>query len=382
MKIIYKHEKNFKKKEAIFIKETIKNSFPEVSLIFKKNKIFSNRNSNVNQSKKIIKKIIEVNNFKKEKVIFSNNNSKKNFKKDPLLDLKKKREVLMLDKGLFIFQGNFLKIFRRLNIFFYNLAIKKYKAEDQETPSLWPLDLFKKINYFDDFPQHVLMVGGLKKTHQDYRKFRKNYGKNKNFSNISLRKNFENAKFGLQPAVCNNCYYALRNKKKFKNTIFTTYNKVFRDEYSSKNNLDRITCFSVRDIMFLGSEKFVLNTRKKLINSLIVFLKKTNLNCSIEVANDPFFISNIKKKIFQDAMDLKYEILADIPFLKKKIAIGSINYHYNTFSKALSIQNGKKLIFSGCIGIGFERLVFALYSQFGTNINNWPKTLKSLIKLR
>ena len=40
----------------------------------------------------------------------------------------------MLDKGLFIFQGNFLKIFRRLNIFFYNLAIKKYKAEDQETP--------------------------------------------------------------------------------------------------------------------------------------------------------------------------------------------------------------------------------------------------------
>ena len=88
-----------------------------------------------------------------------------------------------------------------------------------------------------------------------------------------------------------------KKKKKFKNTILTTYNKVFRDENSSKDNLDRITCFSVRDIMFLGSEKFVLNTRKKLINSLIVFLKKTNLNCSIEVANDPFFISNIKKDI-------------------------------------------------------------------------------------
>ena len=67
MKIIYKRERNFKSKEAIFIKDTIKNSFPEMSLIFKKNKIFSNSNSNVNQSKKIIKKIIEVNNFKKEK---------------------------------------------------------------------------------------------------------------------------------------------------------------------------------------------------------------------------------------------------------------------------------------------------------------------------
>ena len=32
--------KKFKNKEAIFIKDTIKNSFPEMSLIFKKNKIF------------------------------------------------------------------------------------------------------------------------------------------------------------------------------------------------------------------------------------------------------------------------------------------------------------------------------------------------------
>ena len=29
--------------------------------------------------------------------------------------------------------------------------------------------------------------------------------------------------------------------------------------------------------------------------------------------------SNVEKKIYQDFMDLKYEILADIPFLKKKI---------------------------------------------------------------
>ena len=133
--------------------------------------------------------------------------------------------------------------------------------------------------------------------------------------------------------------------------------------------------------MFVGDKNFVINTRNKLIKSLKKFFKVSNLNCSIEVANDPFFSANIEKKIIQDALDLKYEILADIPFLKKKIAVGSINFHLNTFGKAFKIKQNGKAVFSGCIGIGFERLLLALYSQFGTNLKSWPKNFKDLIKI-
>ena len=79
-------------------------------------------------------------------------------------------------------------------------------------------------------------------------------------------------------------------------------------------------------------------------------------------------------------MDLKYEILAYIPFLRKKIAIGSINFHLNTFGKAFKIYKNKKFIHSGCIGIGFERLLLAFYSQYGTDVNKWPKKLGKIIK--
>jgi hypothetical protein len=267
-----------------------------------------------------------------------------------------------------------------MNHYFFELAVKKFKANDQENPVLWPVDLFKKIDYFHDFPQHIMMVNSLKKNFKNYELFSKKYTNKRKYKNIKIDKRFRNSSLGLQPAVCDNCYYALRNVKNFNNTVYTTYNKVFRDENSKVDNLDRLTSFSVRDIMFVGDKNFVCKIRDKLIKSIIKFLKISKLDCTIEVANDPFFISNIDKKIFQDALDLKYEILAEIPFLKKKIAIGSINFHLNTFGKAFKIYKNNKFVYSGCIGIGFERLLLAFYSQYGMNTNFWPKKLKKIIK--
>jgi len=313
------------------------------------------------------------------KVIFRQN-TKIKYKKDPLKILIKNREVVKISKKLFQFQGNFLNIFRTCNNYFYDIAIKKFNAIDQENPVLWPIDLYKKINYLAEFPQQSLLMAGLKQKFSNYNKFALKYSKKKKFSKIKIDNHFEKSEYGLQPAVCDNCYYALSNLKSYKNTVYTTYNKVFRNENSESGSLDRLLSFSVRDIMFVGDKQFVLEIRQKLIDEIKKFLTKTGLNCSIEVANDPFFIGNIDKKLFQESFELKYEILALIPFLKKKIAIGSINFHLDTFGKAFNINNNKKKIFSGCIGIGFERLLLALYSQHGTNIKFWPKNLTKIIE--
>ena len=304
------------------------------------------------------------------------------YKKDPLKELEKKKEITRISDKLFQFQGNFLKIFRGCNNYFYELAIKKFKAVDQENPVLWPIDLYKKINYLSEFPQQSLLVTGLKQNFLNYKKFSSKYGKNKHYNKVKINNQFEEAKYGLQPAVCDNCYYALSNLKSYKNSVYTTYNKVFRNETSKFRSLDRLLSFSVRDIMFVGDKQFVLEMRQKLINEIIKFIKITDLNCSIEVADDPFFIGDIDKKLFQQSFQLKYEVLALIPFLKKKIAIGSINFHMDTFGKAFNINNNNKKIFSGCIGIGFERLLLALYSQHGNNIKKWPKKFIKKINIQ
>lgn len=378
---IFNQKKKFTLQEKQFILSTLKNSYPNLYFVIKNNKIFTKQNKNILYLKKLCLKLskISAENISK-KIIFFHKNLK-TFKKDPLPNLKKQKEITQIADGMFQFQGEFLKIFRSLNNYFLNLALKKYNATEQENPILWPIELYNKINYFSDFPQQIMMVSSLKKNFKNYKLFSRKYKNNNISKKVAIDKNFRDSSFGLQPAVCDTCYYALSNIKNFNNTVYTTYNKVFRDENSILGNLDRLPCFSVRDIMFVGDKKFVIKIRNKLINSIKNFLKISKLNSTIEIANDPFFISSIEKKIFQDALELKYEVLADIPFLKKKIAIGSINFHLNTFGRAFKICKGKKFVFSGCVGIGFERLLLALYSQHGTNVGKWPKNLRKIINI-
>ena len=304
-----------------------------------------------------------------------------NFSKDPMDLLLSKEEVVPFGEGLFVFQGEFLRIFKSLNSHFLNVAITEFNAIEQENPSVWPIDLFNKVNYFKEFPQHASLIAGIRKDHKELSSFSSQSEKYKKQNSVKLNESFDDCKYGLQPAVCDTCYYILKNKKDIQNTIYTTYNKVFRNEFSKHNSLDRLPVFSVRDIMFVGDKQFVLHQRQLLIEKLTEFLKKTGLNCSIEVADDPFFSTSLEKKLFQFQFESKYEILAFIPYLNKRIAIGSINLHLDSFSSAFNFSREGSEIYSGCIGIGFERLLLAFYSQFGNDVSKWPSSLLKLIDL-
>jgi len=188
----------------------------------------------------------------------------------------------------------------------------------------------------------------------------------------------EPCRMGLQPSVCDLCYYALRNVTDHQNTVYTTYGKVYRNEVSADNSLDRLLAFSVRDIMFVGDEQFVLDMRQRMIEEMIELLRFFNLQSRIETANDPFFTNDSTiKNVFQYASRLKYELLARLPYKDADLAVGSINHHLNFFGKAFDIRtsNGEQA-YSGCLGIGFERLAFALYCQYGVDVQNWPTEIR------
>jgi seryl-tRNA synthetase len=188
--------------------------------------------------------------------------------------------------------------------------------------------------------------------------------------------------FGLQSAVCDTCYYVLKGKRGFGNTLFTTYNKVFRNECSETNSLDRLTSFSVRDIMFVGDQKFVMQQQQKMIELAIEFLAWLDLDSSIAAANDPFFTDeSMVKAVYQNASELKYELLVKLPFSGKDLAVGSINLHQDFFGQAFDIKLSEGgFVWSGCLGIGFERIVYALYSQYGTASGSWPAHLRRIVE--
>ena len=299
---------------------------------------------------------------------------------NPLPYLTESGAVIPIENGLFAFQGDFLAVATQLNNKFRDIALTKYQAIEQEYPLLWPIEIFKKTDYLKEFPHHAILTTSVKNSYPIKREFSESFSAKSDFESIPAEKFFDEIRYGLSPSVCTSCYFAMSNTKQNKNNVYTTYNKVFRNEYSEKSSLDRLMNFSVRDIMFVGDKDFVLEMKRKLSADLCEYLNQLNLEFSLESADDPFFSGDVSRKLFQHAFDLKEEFLARVPYAGSHVAIGSINVHLDTFSKAFEIRTcDGEYAYSGCVGIGFERLVYVLFCQHGHKIEKWPADLRTYL---
>jgi seryl-tRNA synthetase len=304
------------------------------------------------------------------------------FEGDPQPELERRREVIPIQPGFYSFQGDVLRVLHALNNSVRKMA-GEVDAIEQEHPAIWPVRLFKMINYFREFPQQMILCAPVKDDFAARSTFSERYGKEADFESVPMDELMADATYGLQPAVCDCCYYTLEGKRDQQDHFYTTVNRVFRNERSATNRLDRLTNFTVRDIMFVGSESFVLEARQQMIERLSQFLVALNLNAKIETATDPFFANeSAMKSVFQNSHRLKYELLAYIPHLDKEIATGSINLHTDFFGRAfdIGISDGS-VAHSGCIGVGMERMTYALFCQHGSNLADWPASVRTFLEL-
>jgi seryl-tRNA synthetase len=301
---------------------------------------------------------------------------------DPQPHLEARRDVIPVHPGFFTLQGDFLRVFRALNARVRGFAAD-LGAIEQEYPAVWPVRLFKKIDYFHEFPQQVVMCAPVKDDYEARDEFARRYAKGRQFDAVEMDGLFAPSEYGLEPAVCDCCYYGLEGERDTPDAYYTCYNKVFRNERSALGGLDRLTNFSVRDIMFVGRRDFVLEARQTLIEILSDFLGRLQLNVRIATANDPFFANDAAmKSVFQNSHRLKYELLALIPHLDKRIAIGSVNLHLDVFGKAFDIETSSgELANSGCIGVGMERASYALFCQHGHDLAGWPPAVVDYLGL-
>lgn len=304
------------------------------------------------------------------------------YEQDPQPELEALRDVMPLQPGFYSFQGQFLRVLRGLDESVRRIA-GEFGAVEQDHPAVWPVRLFKMIDYFHEFPHQMILCAPVKEDFATRSLFSKLYRKDQGFDTVPMNEHMSESSYGLQPAVCDCCYYALEGSRSHTDTFYTTSNKVFRNERSPSNQLDRLTSFSVRDIMFVGGASFVLESRQRLIERLGRLIEELHLHARIETANDPFFANDsAMKTVFQSAHRLKYELLAHIPHLSKDIAVGSINFHTDFFGKAFDIrmQDGS-VAQSGCIGVGMERMAYALFCQHGPHTDRWPAGLREQLAL-
>jgi seryl-tRNA synthetase len=294
---------------------------------------------------------------------------------DVQIQLESKGEVVWIGSGLAMLSGDFLKVKRALEDYWRRYALD-LNAVEIENPALWSPEIARRSEYLSDFPQEATFVFGAKKDGLSIAQV----------GELVADGHFPEGSQGLsaahhslrllgfcQPSVCTSCYYLLGLQPKVSDSLYTTYNRVFRNEGSTR--LDRLLSFSVRDVIAVGTEEYVRITRESFLMKAAELVEQLNIEASIVRATDPFFAAKSDKLFFQKMGDLKYEIQAWLPFEKKSLAVGSINLHLETFAKRFKINTEEGVASSACFGIGFERLTYVLFAQNGPELANWPNTV-------
>ena len=244
-----------------------------------------------------------------------------------------------MNKEYLCFQDDNYKKFKFVDNYFSDLAVKYFSAEEVYIPSIISENVLKKCNYIKSFPQQLTIASYF------------------DIQNQAPSKEIKHSNFYFTPAACLHIYPMLQGKN-LKNKVITTRAQVYRHENRFNGN-SRLWNFTVREIVFIGNEKFVKESLKNFEICVLKFDENCNLNCDINNASDHFYPSKenrIKQKL-QFTNSLKKELLCNVN--GEKISLASFNYHGFHFSKPFEFDSHSTIV-TGCVGIGLERWLFSL----------------------
>ena len=260
----------------------------------------------------------------------------------------------------------------------------RHGARELAYPPLWPIPVLRDINYFHDFPQLAMVAAGVGTDFASRSRFSEAHRRGSGSTSIACtaENGLAPAVNALAPTVCDCCYWLLRERRDVADQVFTIHGHVFRNEASDEGSLDRLSAFTMREIVTVGTEAFVLARRQALLEDMKHLARSLGLRCTIEAADDPFFCNDaLQKSLMQTAAQLKYELRVTL-FGEHEIAVGSLNLHNDYFSKSYdyTTQDGTRP-FSGCFAIGCERLTYALFCRYGLDLGQWPQAVRSVLRL-
>lgn len=253
----------------------------------------------------------------------------------------------------------------------------EFHAELEIFPSTIKSETLHRCNHFTSFPEHMDFVAHLKPDLQVLADF-SNGCRDKGWSTDLHEGKMSINDFAISPSCCYHAYEGMEGWDLEKpGRCLTAMIHCHRYEGANQKYMSRLRAFHMREVVFVGHPAFVTGNRARADEMIQQWAKDWELSCTFETANDMFFTDDFAiKASFQRQQQAKRELRLDVPSEKKSISVFSSNFHSNTFGKAFAITVAGRPATSGCIAWGLERWVYALFSQFGFDIDQWPPAMR------
>jgi seryl-tRNA synthetase len=187
----------------------------------------------------------------------------------------------------------------------------------------------------------------------------------------------------LSPAACYPVYpiAAARGQLPSGGLRFDVAADCFRREPS--RHLDRLQSFRMREYVCIGNPEDVSDFRERWMVRAQAIARDLGLTFRVEYASDPFFgrVGQMKA-VSQMQQSLKFELLVPLRSEEQPTACMSFNYHRDHFGLTWDIKDANGApAHTGCVAFGMDRLAVAMFHTHGTELANWPATVRELLGL-
>lgn len=275
------------------------------------------------------------------------------------------------EEGLYYLKGKAIFLFKYFEKRFSTLATEM-GAIQKQYPVLLPVDDYLKTGYISRSPQYSIFCSNA---HENMKLLE---GLETAIKKGDVSSVLNNPRFALSPSACFHVYMEYKNQVIDKNQTVSFTQNVFRNEGRlNYNEAGRLMDYHVKEIVFLGDEEYVNNSRKEALRKTKELLNEWGLCAYVQKASDPFVLPKMQKYKKIQLLDAsKYEVriwMGEDDYL----AVASYNLHGTAFSYPFNIKMecGESLV-TGCVGFGLERWVISFLTQFGSNENNWPDSIR------
>jgi seryl-tRNA synthetase len=254
---------------------------------------------------------------------------------------------------------------------------RTFHAEREFYPSTIVCKTLDRIHHFTSFPEHIDFVAHLKGDLDVLNKF-SDECKEHGWSPARHEGRMAENNFAISPSCCYHCYEGMENwQLDSPGRCMTAILTCHRYEGANHRTMTRLRSFTMREVIWVGHPRFAMEGRAKAEELIVQWAKDWELAGTFETANDMFFTQDYAVKAsFQRQQQAKKELQLLIPFEKQSISVFSSNFHAMTFGKAFNITVAGRPATSACIGWGYERWIYAIFSQFGLDWEKWPAKLR------
>jgi seryl-tRNA synthetase len=230
---------------------------------------------------------------------------------------------------------------------------------------------YETSEHLKSFPDLVGVLHGFRGTDKDHLALLEKLEKREDWS-----AGFKATEVVFTPAACYPIYPALSGTLPAGGRRVDVLSYCFRFEPSKDPARQQL--FRQREHVRIGAPEEVRLFRDLWQERGESMLRALELDCWVEVANDPFF-GRAGRMLAANQRDqsLKFELLVPITSREKPTACVSFNYHQDHFGHLFQIKQADgSWAHTACVGFGLERIALALLRKHGLDPRSWPAQVR------